>query len=70
MSYIFLGYPIFPGENELEQLGCIMEIFGQPPQLMLESCSRKKTFCGKFANTFNSDVCADMHGVSSSGFFE
>ncbi|KAJ6166776.1 hypothetical protein N7470_002223 [Penicillium chermesinum] len=30
LAELFTGYPIFPGENEQEQLACIMEIFGPP----------------------------------------
>lgn len=28
LAELLTGYPIFPGENEQEQLACIMEIFG------------------------------------------
>ncbi|KAF5014586.1 hypothetical protein F66182_14376, partial [Fusarium sp. NRRL 66182] len=30
LAELYTGYPIFPGENEQEQLACIMEIFGPP----------------------------------------
>lgn len=26
MAELFTGYPLFPGENEMEQLACIMEV--------------------------------------------
>lgn len=38
------GYPIFPGENEQEQLACIMEVFGPPEKHLIERSSRKKLF--------------------------
>jgi dual specificity tyrosine-phosphorylation-regulated kinase 2/3/4 len=38
------GYPIFPGEDETEQIQCIMEIFGLPPQRMLATATRRKAF--------------------------
>lgn len=26
----FIGFPLFPGESEGDQLACIMEVFGEP----------------------------------------
>lgn len=39
-----MGYPIFPGEDEKEQLGCIMEIFGPPEPSLIEQATRGKLF--------------------------
>ncbi|KAK9390692.1 kinase-like domain-containing protein [Lipomyces mesembrius] len=44
LAELQLGYPIFPGENEQEQLGCIMEVFGPPENHIVERASRKKLF--------------------------
>ena len=44
LAELFTGYPIFPGENEQEQLGCIMEVFGPPEKHLIEKSSRKKVF--------------------------
>lgn len=44
LAELFTGYPIFPGENEQEQLACIMEIFGPPDRHLVERCTRKKLF--------------------------
>lgn len=44
VAELLTGYPIFPGENEQEQLGCIMEVFGPPDKAVLDQCSRKKLF--------------------------
>ena len=44
----FIGYPLFPGENEQEQLACIMEIQNVPEKHLIEKSSRKKLFFGKF----------------------
>ncbi|KPI89509.1 putative Protein kinase [Leptomonas seymouri] len=40
------GDPIFPGEDEKDQLGCIMEYLGPPPQSFIEASSarRKREF--------------------------
>jgi len=40
------GYPLFPGENEVEQLACMMEVLGVPPNPFLEHATRKKVFFG------------------------
>jgi dual specificity tyrosine-phosphorylation-regulated kinase 2/3/4 len=41
-----VGYPIFPGENEQEQLAMIMEVIDLPPSHVLEQGTRKKLFFG------------------------
>ncbi|WFC99326.1 dual-specificity kinase [Malassezia yamatoensis] len=38
------GYPIFPGENEQDQLACMMEVLGVPDRSLLEVSSRRKLF--------------------------
>ncbi|EPX74487.1 CMGC/DYRK/DYRK2 protein kinase Pom1 [Schizosaccharomyces octosporus yFS286] len=48
LAEMYTGFPIFPGENEQEQLACIMEIFGPPDSSMLEKCSRRKVFFDSF----------------------
>lgn len=44
LAELFSGYPLFPGENEQEQLACIMEILGVPDRYLIERSSRKKLF--------------------------
>lgn len=44
VAELYTGYPIFPGENEQEQLACIMEIFGPPSRDIIEKCTRRKLF--------------------------
>lgn len=44
LAELWTGYPLFPGENEQEQLACIMEIFGPPDRHLVERCTRKKLF--------------------------
>lgn len=43
---LYTGYPIFPGENEQEQLACLMEILGIPEKYIIEKSSRRKIFFG------------------------
>jgi len=45
---IYAGYPIFPGENEQEQLSMIMEVIDLPPSHVLEQGTRRKLFFGLF----------------------
>lgn len=44
LAELFTGVPIFPGENENEQLACIMEVFGPPEKHLIEKSSRRKVF--------------------------
>lgn len=44
VAELYTGYPLFPGENEQEQLACIMEILGVPDRYLVEKSSRKKLF--------------------------
>ncbi|KAI5632986.1 protein kinase domain-containing protein [Phthorimaea operculella] len=44
LAELHTGFPIFPGENEAEQLACIMEILGPPPPDLLISATRKRLF--------------------------
>jgi len=48
VAELHTGYPLFPGENEVEQLACIMEVFGPPPSQMVESATRRKLFFGSY----------------------
>eukprot|EP00347_Sterkiella_histriomuscorum_P009533 403340844 len=44
LAELYTGFPLFPGENEMEQLAYIMEIKGAPPDYILNLSSRKKLF--------------------------
>ena len=44
LSELYTGYPLFPGENETEQMQVIMEIMGPPPKRLVQESTRKKTF--------------------------
>lgn len=41
---LLIGYPIFPGQDEYEQMARIMEILGVPPANVLEMATRKEYF--------------------------
>ena len=41
---LFVGFPIFAGEDEKELMQCIMEVKGVPPRSMIVVASRRKVF--------------------------
>lgn len=47
LAELYTGYPLFAGENEQEQLACIMEIQGVPEAYLIDKSSRKILFFGK-----------------------
>ena len=49
---LYTGYPIFPGENEQEQLACLMEVLGIPEKYIIDKSTRRKIFFGEFAFIF------------------
>ncbi|KAG6841209.1 hypothetical protein C0991_000871 [Blastosporella zonata] len=44
LAELYTGFPIFPGENEQEQLSCIMEVLGVPDREYINRSTRKKLF--------------------------
>nr|CAH0098640.1 unnamed protein product [Daphnia galeata] len=48
LAELYTGYPIFPGENEIEQLACIMEVLDVPPDNVVGHASRKRLFFDHF----------------------
>lgn len=44
LAELYTGFPLFPGENETEQLAYIMETQGVPQGYILDASSRKKLF--------------------------
>ena len=51
LAELLTGYPLLPGEDEGDQLSCIIELLGMPPQKLLDQSKRAKNFIsskGKF----------------------
>ncbi|KAM7353787.1 dual-specificity tyrosine phosphorylation-regulated kinase 2 [Cochliomyia hominivorax] len=44
LAELYAGFPLFPGENEVEQLACIMEILGLPPKDLIATATRRRLF--------------------------
>ena len=47
LAELYTGFPIFPGENEQEQLSCIMEVLGIPDKEFINRSTRKRLFFGR-----------------------
>uniref|UniRef100_A0A3Q0R5G3 dual-specificity kinase n=1 Tax=Amphilophus citrinellus TaxID=61819 RepID=A0A3Q0R5G3_AMPCI len=47
LAELYTGYPLFPGESEVEQIACIMEVLGMPPNDFVQSASRRRLFFSK-----------------------
>ena len=41
---LYNGLPVFPGENEHEQMACFLEVLGMPDVTLLERSQRKRIF--------------------------
>lgn len=44
LAELLTGYPLLPGEDEFDQLACIIELLGMPPPKLLEQSKRAKNF--------------------------
>lgn len=44
LAELLTGYPLFPGEDEGDQLACVIELLGMPPDKLIESSKRAKNF--------------------------
>ena len=47
---LYTGKPIFPGENEYDQLYYIIEFLGLPPKFMIDNSPKKNLFFDQFGN--------------------
>ncbi|XP_077025858.1 dual specificity tyrosine-phosphorylation-regulated kinase 4 isoform X2 [Tamandua tetradactyla] len=74
MAELYTGCPLFAGENEVEQLACIMEVLGLPPTRFIQMASRRQTFfviCKKRNSTRWEHWCHSQKGngdLYSKGF--
>ncbi|XP_068988430.1 probable serine/threonine-protein kinase dyrk2 isoform X2 [Bombus flavifrons] len=44
LAELYTGCPLFPGEDEIEQLACIMEVLGLPPEHIIDLATRRRLF--------------------------
>ena len=47
LAELLMGRPLFSGENEADQLACIMEVIGLPPRRILNTAPRARYFFGR-----------------------
>ena len=67
LAELLTGYPLLPGEDEGDQLSCIIELLGMPPQKLLDQSKRAKNFIsskGKYLQSselhnFSSKICCN-----------
>ena len=71
LAELLTGYPLFPGEDEGDQLACIIEIYGMPPQKLLDVSKRARNFISSkgypryCTATTNSDGTVTLQGGRS-----
>ncbi|XP_045061106.1 dual specificity tyrosine-phosphorylation-regulated kinase 4 isoform X3 [Coregonus clupeaformis] len=53
MAELYTGFPLFPGESEVEQIACIMEVLGMPPNDFVQTASRRRLFFDSKGNPRN-----------------
>ncbi|XP_055588553.1 dual specificity tyrosine-phosphorylation-regulated kinase 2 [Uranotaenia lowii] len=44
LAELFTGFALLPGEDEADQLACIIELIGMPPKKLLDTSKRAKNF--------------------------
>ena len=65
LAELLTGYPLLPGEDEGDQLSCIIELLGMPPQKLLDQSKRAKNF---ISSKGESAVCFDFGRGTLSGY--
>jgi serine/threonine protein kinase len=60
LAELYTGRPLFPGENETDQLLCIMSVMGPPPFHILANSTKKSVF---FNENGEVKLVPNSHGV-------
>jgi dual specificity tyrosine-phosphorylation-regulated kinase 2/3/4 len=60
LAELYTGKPLFPGENETDQLLWIMSALGHPPASLLSEASKKSVF---FSPTGQVKIVPNSHGA-------
>jgi dual specificity tyrosine-phosphorylation-regulated kinase 2/3/4 len=56
---LYVGYPLFPGEDEKDHMALMMEVKGIPPRSVLARSSRRKVF---FDDDYNPIITPNSRG--------
>ena len=62
LAELLTGYPLFPGEDEGDQLACIIELLGMPNQKIIETSKRARNFISSKGYPRYCTVSADANG--------
>ncbi|KAJ8678895.1 hypothetical protein QAD02_014682 [Eretmocerus hayati] len=68
LAELLTGFPLLPGEDEPDQLACIIEMLGMPPQRLLDKAKRARQFIStkgypRYSGvSFNADGSLDLSG--------
>ncbi|PAA49612.1 hypothetical protein BOX15_Mlig033881g1, partial [Macrostomum lignano] len=64
LAELYTGVPIFPGEDEGDQLACAMEVLGAPPTRLLEASKRTRVFFSSRGHPRYCSVETDADGAT------
>lgn len=67
---LFLGYPLFAGRTEEEQLSCIINILGKPPNELLRNAKRNKEKVEALKSNELNDKCLVLIREKDSLFYD
>ena len=56
---LYVGYPLFPGEDEKDHMALMMEVKGIPPRSVLARSTRRKVF---FDDDYNPIITPNSRG--------
>lgn len=67
LAELLTGYPLFPGEDEGDQLACMMEVLGMPNNKLVETSKRARTFFSSKGHPRYCSISTNPDGSASYG---
>lgn len=65
LAELLTGYPLFPGEDEGDQLACMMEVLDMPSNKLVETSKRARTFFSSKGHPRYCSVTTNPDGTAS-----
>ena len=65
LAELLTGYPLFPGEDEGDQLACMMEVLGMPSNKLVETSKRARTFFSSKGHPRYCSISTNPDGTAS-----
>ena len=65
LAELLTGYPLFPGEDEGDQLACMMEVLGTPSNKLVETSKRARTFFSSKGHPRYCSISTNPDGTAS-----